>query len=577
MTYPDYEVVTTTYNEQLLPATLSSSVNSSIVISSTYNVAGQLTLLNFGNFVNTLYTYDPKNLRLTQLKTTGGIMDWQNIAYKYDNVGNIKTITDTAKVDLTEISNFGYDDLDRLTSAGITGGYSQGWAYNPIGNITQFAGANYSYGDASHKHAVTQVGTTAYSYDANGNMTSRGANTFQYDPENRLTQVVSGTVTTSYAYNGDGARVKQVAGSDTTYYVGNWFEVKNGVATKYYYFGAQRVAMKQGSTVTYLHGDHLGSTSVATNSGGAKISRQTYYAFGAVRTTEGTLPTDYTFTGQKRDDQSGLYFYNARYYDGVLGRFVQPDSVIPQIYDPQQLNRYSYARNNPLKYRDPTGHWFESALDIAFIALDIADIASNGLTWENGLSLAADVGGLILPGITGGGLLVRAIAHADDAVDAAKAVDHASDLVRAANRSDDAIDVYHATNAPDSVLKQIEKKFFDPKGDARFGKGFYTSADPATAVLEAENPSHIVRGKFDVKKADRWTLDLTDPEWAELYGYNRDKGATVIHREIADQARRDGAHVIKYESYANPGHTNYVFLSNWDDYLRLTDAFPNPY
>ena len=60
--------------------------------------------------------------------------------------------------------------------------------------------------------------------------------------------------------------------------------------------------MKQGSTVAYLHGDHLGSTSVATGSKGAMTSRQTReaYAFGVVRTTEGTLPTDYTFTGQKR-------------------------------------------------------------------------------------------------------------------------------------------------------------------------------------------------------------------------------------------------------------------------------------
>ncbi|MBI5650983.1 MAG: hypothetical protein HZC40_11155 [Chloroflexi bacterium] len=98
--------------------------------------------------------------------------------------------------------------------------------------------------------------------------------------------------------------MKKTVSGATTYYIGNWYEVTNGVAAKYYYFGAQRVAMKQGSVVTYLHGDHLGSTSVASNGAtGALVSRQTHvaYAFGAVRTSEAALPTDYTFTGQKND------------------------------------------------------------------------------------------------------------------------------------------------------------------------------------------------------------------------------------------------------------------------------------
>ncbi|MDE3088802.1 MAG: hypothetical protein KGJ80_05405 [Chloroflexota bacterium] len=75
--------------------------------------------------------------------------------------------------------------------------------------------------------------------------------------------------------------MKKVVGSTATYYVGNYYEVSGATVTKYYYFGAQRVAMKQGTAVTYLHGDHLGSTSVTS---GANSSAQTYYAFGAPRT-----------------------------------------------------------------------------------------------------------------------------------------------------------------------------------------------------------------------------------------------------------------------------------------------------
>ena len=92
---------------------------------------------------------------------------------------------------------------------------------------------------------------------------------------------------------------------------------------------------------------------------------------------------------------------------------------------PQELNRYAYAQNAPLRCTDPTGHWIERAVDIAFIAYDIWDIHQNGLTWDNGLALAADVGGLLLPGLTGVGMAVRggrALARTDDILDMVRAV-----------------------------------------------------------------------------------------------------------------------------------------------------------
>ena len=64
----------------------------------------------------------------------------------------------------------------------------------------------------------------------------------------------------------------------------------------------------------------------------------------------------YTFTGQEDDDELGLYNYKARLYDPLLGRFISPDSIVPNPEDPQSLNRYSYCLNNPLKYTDPSGH-----------------------------------------------------------------------------------------------------------------------------------------------------------------------------------------------------------------------------
>jgi RHS repeat-associated protein len=83
-----------------------------------------------------------------------------------------------------------------------------------------------------------------------------------------------------------------------------------------------------------------------------------YYAYGETRYTSGSTPTSYRFTGQREDATIGLYFYNARYYDASLGRFVQADSIVPNPGNPQSLNRYSYVVGNPLKYTDPSGHEF---------------------------------------------------------------------------------------------------------------------------------------------------------------------------------------------------------------------------
>ncbi|BCX05929.1 MAG: hypothetical protein KatS3mg053_3867 [Candidatus Roseilinea sp.] len=88
---------------------------------------------------------------------------------------------------------------------------------------------------------------------------------------------------------------------------------------------------------------------------GQVVARQWYHPYGSVRAITGTLPTDITFTGQ-RSDATGLYFYNARYYAPALGRFVSADTVVPEPGNPQDLNRYTYVRNNPLRYTDPTGH-----------------------------------------------------------------------------------------------------------------------------------------------------------------------------------------------------------------------------
>jgi len=127
--------------------------------------------------------------------------------------------------------------------------------------------------------------------------------------------------------------------------------------TKYYYIGSTRVAMRQGDAVTYLHTDHLGTVSIATNQSQAVLARTLNLPYGGVRWSTGAMPTDYGFTGQK-DTGLGLVYMHARYYSSFTGRFISPDTVVPQAGNPQAWNRYSYTVNNPLKYTDPSGHCF---------------------------------------------------------------------------------------------------------------------------------------------------------------------------------------------------------------------------
>ena len=87
-----------------------------------------------------------------------------------------------------------------------------------------------------------------------------------------------------------------------------------------------------------------------------RTAESRYTAFGADRYASGTMPTSYRYTGQRLDADTGLYFYNSRYYDPALGRFTQPDTIVPDPGDPQSLNRYSYVGNNPVRYVDPSGH-----------------------------------------------------------------------------------------------------------------------------------------------------------------------------------------------------------------------------
>jgi RHS repeat-associated protein len=119
-----------------------------------------------------------------------------------------------------------------------------------------------------------------------------------------------------------------------------------------------RDSERPGSMEWYLS-DHLGSTSLMIDESGLEIERTDYFPYGQIQ-SGGT--EKYGFTGQENDADTELMYYGARYYSPEYRVFVQPDTLLPDPYNPQALNRYAYALANPMKYTDPRGDYVESAI-----------------------------------------------------------------------------------------------------------------------------------------------------------------------------------------------------------------------
>jgi RHS repeat-associated protein len=163
---------------------------------------------------------------------------------------------------------------------------------------------------------------------------------------------------------------------------------------KYYYANGQRVAMQKEGVVYYVHTDHLGSVSLVTDHVSEAVARQLYHPYGSPRWSQGTLPTDYTFTGQRDEAGIGLMHYGARFYSPKLGRFVSADTIVPEPGEPQDLNRYTYAANNPLLYTDPTGRYeFEEDPRKPHFQIPSLPPQPSGTTWDTGLYFWIEPGG----------------------------------------------------------------------------------------------------------------------------------------------------------------------------------------
>ncbi len=366
VTYPDSSVITYTYNGPFPDQVKEGSTVYAQYHN--YNALGQPVSIGYSNGVNTYFTYETNTFRQKSLQTTKDSTTLQNLEYAYDDVGNVQSIADYLTT--ANSQTFTYDELNRLLTGNSSAYGTIAYTYNQIGNmLSNSQVGTYSYpasGSASvHPHAVTTAGSNSYTYDANGNMLTGAGRTFNsYDFENRPTSITSAGQTTTFVYNGDGGRVKKQTGSNVTWYISKLYECDTTSCFKFIWSGDKRIVSKKvtGGTVLFYHGDHLGSSSVITDSSGSQVQALTYYPFGQTRTNtnNGAVDVVHKYTGKELDGATGLYWHEWRSYDPVLGRFTSPDTIVSKPGDPQDLNRFAYARNNPLVYTDPTGHFFKN-------------------------------------------------------------------------------------------------------------------------------------------------------------------------------------------------------------------------
>ena len=174
-----------------------------------------------------------------------------------------------------------------------------------------------------------------------------------------MTKVLeNGVVVQQNYYDGEGRRVEQAVGGVTTLYLYAGLNVlyeknlQTGAATKHVYADGEQVAAITTAGTFFLSQDELGSTRLVT-SGGSKVFSSDYVPYGVEYGATGSEA--YMYTGMLYDAATGLYYDNARFYDPSTGKFLTADPVGGAKSDPQSLNGYAYARDNPLAIVDPSG------------------------------------------------------------------------------------------------------------------------------------------------------------------------------------------------------------------------------
>jgi RHS repeat-associated protein len=277
-------------------------------------------------------------------------------AYSYDPLGNLQSVTDTKSSGAAETRDYlypGYDDNGTWTTANAK------WPHgvrkiNTVSGGTTSATESFTYDDAGQMDTRIKPGqTTDYNWTKLGQLSTV------------KTTDSGGSRLTRYTYDADGTLLVRTTPEETVASIGGMqLRTTDGIkvtATRYYSSGNSVVAMRTteatsavNGKLTYLMADTQASTQLAVDATTGTTTRRRYTPFGDEH--NGTLPTgtDRGFLGKTEDTSTGLTLLGARAYDPHLSRFLSPDPL-SKPYDPQNLSAYSYSRNDPINYADPSG------------------------------------------------------------------------------------------------------------------------------------------------------------------------------------------------------------------------------
>jgi RHS repeat-associated protein len=339
--------------------------SSALYVDYDYDAIDRLTIRSLPNGVTTNYEYDGLS-RLKRIHDVKGAANVADRQYSYNTASQISQL-----IDPTGTRTFGYDTVDRLTSA--TGSQGASFGYDDVGNRTSQGSSTYSYGSFNRLSSISGYPAKDFTYDANGNVVSEyvgpKALTFAYDFENRLkwAEVVTpGSIvqpptqtTVTYKYDALGRRVQRSPSNGSAVnFVNDGQEViedrdTSGTSLIRYLNGPgidNKVRQKdQSSGATYyFHGDQVNSTVMLTDTSGNVAEQISYSPFGE---TTGSTLTRFGYTGRERDSSTGLNYYRARWYDPEIGRFISEDPIGLG----GGINPYSYVENDPIGAWDPMG------------------------------------------------------------------------------------------------------------------------------------------------------------------------------------------------------------------------------
>jgi RHS repeat-associated protein len=333
-----------------------------------YDPLDRLTRKIMANGTATDFTYDPASQLLdiiTEKVNTSEVIE--SIAYTYNTTG---TRSSETRLD-GNARTFFYDANDRVTQVinSQLPSDNELFAYDLIGNWTTDSRQH------NTENELTQDSGYTYSYDSLGNMTVRQSlsdstdlTTYAWDARNLLIAVDGPVSDTSYAYDARNRRVAKTVDGATTQYVHDGLNVlleydgAGNLLARNTHAGLDQLCVRDevaASTPYYVCQDALSSVLSVSDDNGNVLQRYRYSAFGEQKVLDANFnsvtdasPIPFAYTGREWEPEVGMYFYRARFYDPVLGRFISRDPIGLSSGD---VNFYAYVGNDPINYVDPLG------------------------------------------------------------------------------------------------------------------------------------------------------------------------------------------------------------------------------